>query len=307
MRGTSTAFDIETGIMHTLNYFNVFHYPLKKEELLRFNSFKMTNAEMEEGLLKLIGTGKIVQDDDLYALASSPDNFSRRRSSNELAAELLPKAQRIGHFLSRFPFVRFVGISGSLSKQYADENTDFDFFIICSKNRLWIARTLMHIFKKLSFIANKQKYFCMNYYLSEDQLKIEDSNKYTAIELATLIPVVNQDLYDNLLMRNQWLSHFVPNFIPFQKAKYPLKKGILKRSIETLFNVLFAERLNRALMRLTDAKWRAKWKKYGYSSEEYELAFRTKIHVSKNHPKNFQKLVLKREKLGLNNLLSPSK
>ena len=58
-------------------------------------------------------------------------------------------------------------MSGSLSKHFADEKSDIDFFIITSANRLWIARTCMHLFKKVSYIAGKQHWFCMNYYVDE--------------------------------------------------------------------------------------------------------------------------------------------
>jgi hypothetical protein len=62
-------------------------------------------------------------------------------------------------------------------------------FITTAKNRLWIARTLMHGLKKLTFLFNKQHYFCMNYYVDEvQQLQIREKNIYTAIEVATLMP-----------------------------------------------------------------------------------------------------------------------
>src|SRR6266478_4413244 len=96
---------------------------------------------------------------------------------------------KIGRFLSRFPYVTGVGISGSLSKMDAREKADFDFFIVTKANRLWIARTIMHLFKKLTFITGKQHLYCMNYYLDEKALQLRDQNIYTAVEAITLIPV----------------------------------------------------------------------------------------------------------------------
>jgi len=43
----------------------------------------------------------------------------------------------------------------------------------------------------------------------------------------------------------------------------------------------------------TNKSWRKKWTKKGYNMEDYDLAFKTRLNVSKNHPKNHQKLVLK--------------
>ena len=45
-------------------------------------------------------------------------------------------------------------------------------------------------------------------------------------------------------------------------------------------------------MKFTDKRWRKKWEEKGYPMEEYDLAFKTKLYVSKNHSGNFQKKVL---------------
>lgn len=287
---------LEEAILKTLAYFDYFKYPLNKEELHRFLEIEAEQKSVDAALVEMEISGAVSRDNELYALGGKTQIFERRRISNDLALALLPKAKSVGNFLYNFPFVRFVGISGSLSKLYADEHTDFDYFIVTAPNRLWIARSLMHAFKKLSFLFNRQKYYCMNYYIDSDHLCIEDFNRYTAIELATLIPVVNDTLYHDLIEENTWLGSYVPNFIPFQKASIGWKMRPFKKMIEFLFNLLLPKQLNSILMRLTDMKWQRKWKAAGYPMEDYELAFRTRTYVSKNHPKNYQKRVLKEVK-----------
>src|SRR5690606_39126981 len=108
-------------------------------------------------------------------------------------------------FIYLFPFVAFVGISGSLSKGFAAADGDFDFFIITSANRLWICRTLLHLFKKLSFLAGAQHRFCMNYFIDISHAAIEERNRYTAIELSSLIPVCGLKVYQHFLSQNKWV------------------------------------------------------------------------------------------------------
>jgi hypothetical protein len=100
--------------------------------------------------------------------------------------------------LYRFPFVRGIGISGSLSKNYADEDADIDFFIITSRNHLWIARTFLHGLKKLSFLVGKQDWYCMNYFIDEEALVIAEKNIFTATEVVTLKPVCGEKRDYNL-------------------------------------------------------------------------------------------------------------
>jgi len=56
--------------------------------------------------------------------------------------------------------------------------------------------------------------------------------------------------------------------------------------------VMAPYRFNRFLMRVTDRKWRKKWRHSGYTEEAYERAFRTCIHISKNHPMDYEKKVM---------------
>ena len=284
--------DLANGVLQTLEYFDHFRYPLNEEEIHRFVPVRANPEELLACLRELREREKIICQGGFIALPGKEALFERRRKSNALAATLLPKAHRVGRFISGFPFVRFVGISGSLSKLYADKNTDFDFFILTAPGRLWIARTILHVMKKLSFLFNRQKYFCMNYFLDEAHLSLEDRNRYTAIELATLIPVSGASRYLSMIRANPWLSEEVPNFIVRMNREEQENRPPVQRMSEFVLNLLNPRKLNLTLMHLTDRKWRRKWARHGYTERDYELAFRTRPYISKNHPKNYQKIVL---------------
>ena len=67
-----------------------------------------------------------------------------------MAKEIMPKALKTSNFIAKFPYIECVSLSGALSKGYYDDDDgDFDFFIITKPNRLWIARTLLILYKKI--------------------------------------------------------------------------------------------------------------------------------------------------------------
>lgn len=282
---------LQNAILKVLHYYAIFKHPLKSEELIQYLQIKSACESFDAALHMLIDTGKVFQLDIYYSTENNSNFVTKRVNGENKAAALLPKAMRCGRIIAKFPFVRFVGISGSLSKGYADEKTDFDFFIITSKNRLWIARTFLHLFKKITFLFNREKYFCMNYFIDETQMEIEDKNIFVQFELATLLPVYNQNLYLQFIEQNQWVRNNMPQFEFTRKANYN-GANKLKTFIEICMRMLPLDRLNRFLMTITDNKWRRKWEKAKYPMEDYELAFRTRINVSKNHPMNYQKLIL---------------
>jgi hypothetical protein len=260
---------------------------LRLDEIFKFSGKKETIIELEAYLNELVAAGTISKIGNYYLYEGDQRYIDKREKGEAYAARLIPKAKRSARFIALFPFVKFVGISGSLSKGYADEKTDFDFFIITAANTLWICRTILHLVKKMSYLVGKQHWMCMNYFIDEQKLELEEKNIFTQIELSTLIPVYNQDMYRALLLSNK---NNLPNLqhlgLDFDKED-PDIAPLFKRERNTLWRPL-----NIWLMKLTDMKWRRKWKKKGYPMSDYALALKTTPYVSKNHPKNYQKTIL---------------
>lgn len=278
---------VEREILDLLRYFSLFRHPLTEAELYRLLPDGISETATRYALRKMEITGTLHHVEDFYLLPADDTQIIQKRLIGEaMAAHLLPKAIQAGRFIGKFPFVKFVGISGSLSKHYADDHTDFDFFIITANNTLWICRTLLHLVKKLSFLVGRQHWLCMNYFVDEHHLCLEEQNIYTRIELSTLIPVHNESVYKTFLLRNQRnLTNIQHLAVDFEGALAYSPAGKDKLHLHW-------KPLNLLLMRLTDWKWRRKWKRKGYPMEDYDTAFKTTPYVSKNHPKNYQKKIL---------------
>lgn len=286
--------NLEEGCIHCLNYFAIFNYPLTVEEVHLFNTVKSSQDEINLTLEKLYEKKQVYKIESFFLTESNPDWIKERLKGNKRALELLDQSGKYVKIIASFPFVRGIAISGSLSKFYASDRPDIDYFIIVDENRLWIARTLLHLFKKLTFITGHQHYFCMNYFVDTNSLKITHQNHYSAIETVTLLPVYNNLLIKKFLKNNTWVNHYLPNFGTQLNTKYLVKdkSSPIKKLFELLINILAPERLNRFFMNLTDKKWRRKWKKHDYSEDDYNRAFQTDISISKNHPADFEKKVL---------------
>jgi len=198
-------------ILKTLGYFDLFHYPLTLEELRAFHPEQFTDADFNAAMQQLKDRKKIFAVGPFYALHNDPGLAQRRIKGNRLAEQHLKRAQRIARLLSAFPFVRSVAVSGSLSKNFATEETDIDFFIITQKNRLWVARTCMHLYKKLTFLTGRQHWFCMNYYVDEAALQIPERNLFTAMEIITLKPMQGRSAFDHFLSANNWIQQYFPS------------------------------------------------------------------------------------------------
>jgi hypothetical protein len=215
---------------------------------------------------------------------------------------MLRKAEKAGKLISAFPFVKGVAISGSLSKYFADENTDVDFFIITAPNRLWIARTLLHIFKKLTFLFNLQDLFCMNYFIDQSEPVILEKNIYTATEIATILPVRGGEAFEIFFSANDWTRNFLPNKNICLHSIKEVKKTWLRYLTEKILDNRLGDRVDNFLMHLTGKSWDSKTRSNKRNSKGLVLSMHIGKHFSKPDPDVFQKRLLQRYEMSLTDI-----
>lgn len=283
---------VDEQIIRTLLYYDIFNYPLKPEEILRFLRVRSTHeAAFYASLNSLKERNIIFQFGNFYSLKDNKASIERRLKGNREAEKYLVIAAKQAMLISKFPFVRGVLASGSLSKGYMDENSDLDFFIITAPKRLWIARTLLVMYKRI-LLFNSHKHFCVNYFVDEDHLQIEEKNLFTATELATVIPLYGCQQYEDLHRANVWLKNFFPNYRRLDASQVPASKSSFgKRVMEKFLNVFFADYLERYFLRKTLDRWKKLYQK-DYSAADFKIAFKSKSYAAKNHDKNFQRKIM---------------
>lgn len=280
--------NINNGILATLAYFDVFDYPLTADEIFKFLGSTCSASELELSLKELGKSRKIYKFDDLYMLKNNHELINRRKKGNALAYEMLKTARKISRILIRFPYVRGVAVSGSLSKNYADENSDIDLFIITSANRLWIARTVMHLFKKLTFLVNKQNFFCMNYYIDEQGLEIIEKNIYTATEIATLIPMEGKKKFEEFYAANAWIAGYLPNSSTPISDTTDREISWFNRLIELSLNNRIGDDLDNKFKGITSKRWAKKTQLNKLNMRGIVMSMKADKHYSKPDPSSFQ-------------------
>ncbi len=281
-------------VLRTIVYYDIFNYPLTEKDILNDCGISKEIVSPCRDALKFLVDEKIVfRLGEYYSLNNNYKDVERRIKGNEEAKKWIKKSQRFSHFISWFPFVRGISLSGSLSKGFVDEDPDIDYFIITKPNRLWVARSLLIAFKKI-FLLNSYKYFCLNYFIGQDNLEIEEKNLFTATEIVTMIPVFGNHVKRSFFESNDWIKSFYPNFEVDEMEDVPFNKSYtLKRLLEFLMKGKMGDRLDAWFMKKTVRHWA---NKYGdsFSEEEFLITFKSGKNVSKHHPQNFQKKVLEK-------------
>jgi hypothetical protein len=169
------------------------------------------------------------------------------------------------------------------------EDGDIDFFVVTTPGRLWVARTLLVLYKKL-FLMNSRKDFCVNYFLDTEHLTVEDRNLFTATEVITLIPTFGNGTTEAFFDRNAWAFRMFPGAAVPISLEVHIGPARRKQFLERALSGHVGQLLDMWCMHVTWYHWKRKFSQL--DARTFELALRTRTYVSKHHPRNFQKRVL---------------
>ena len=284
---------LQESILNVVTYFDIFHYPLTAEEIRTFMD-KQCNEEQVHNLLnELLSDERIFKTHDFYTLHKNSSLAAKRIKENAAAKKQMRKAKKIAAFLTWFPFIKGIAISGSLSKQVAKEDSDVDFFIITTANRLWLSKIFFTTFIKLvSFIA-LDKWFCLNYVIDETNLEVKEKNIFTATEIITLIPLYGSSLFDKFFETNNWMYDYFPNHA-IKKSVAKEVSAILPRSIvEWMLNNKKGDKTDDKLMLYFKKRWKRLADQNRFSKTGFQIGtMMAEKHSCRPYPQHFQQKIL---------------
>ena len=282
---------LRSSIIKALAYYDIFSYPLTAEEIYYNLGNNHTSIDEVVKELNILETNHLIYSREKFFLLKDDENYIvRRKKGNDLAIKKIITAKKVSNLISRFPFIRGVLLSGSISKGFMENDSDIDYFIITHPNRVWFSRLMLMLFKKI-FLLNSKKIFCINYFIDSENLEIQEKNIFTATEIVTLIPTFGKNIYNEFCIKNLWVREFYPNF-PKRETNTIIERrnGKIKSLFENILSRKIGNKIDDFAMKLFDRFNRTKYK--NYDNEEFKLAFKSTKKISKHHPKFFQKKVL---------------
>lgn len=207
---------IDNDILKTLNYKSVFNYPVSFYQLCNFlqtNRKVLKPNELEQGLKTLIKTKKVSIKGAKYSKKGIKTYSWDARMKNSYS--MLNTNQRALSTIRTLPWVKMIGITGSVSAFNASKNDDLDVLIVCQKDRIWLTRLFVSIILILmGKYANKvhKNKICPNIYMDESELqwKPENQNIYVANDILQIYPwFYKDDIYFKFIAKNLWIKkHF---------------------------------------------------------------------------------------------------
>lgn len=252
---------LESAILKTVAYFDLFGYPLTSWEIWKWLSGASASfAEVQDCLARSATLqAKLEQRSGLTFLRGRSAIIKDRQERYRLALEKLDRAQRFTRTLVRIPFIRAVFACNSLGFANARAESDIDFFIIVQRHHVWAARLLAAGWAKLRKLrplpGNRRDKFCLSFFIADDALDVSTlrlrEDPYLTMWLATLVPLYDPaNLRAALWLANPWVQHALPNATPRALAQQRhVHRSAFARVIAPLVRPRAFERLAEYLQR----------------------------------------------------------
>ncbi|NTW14116.1 MAG: hypothetical protein HGA31_03745 [Candidatus Moranbacteria bacterium] len=214
-------------ILATLAYYDALDQPLTAFEVWKH----LIDAERDAGKPDSVSLGdviaaldekdlreRIILRDGFFMLSGREYLVGTRIRAEKVAVAKLRRVRRLAKVLRIVPFVRMIGITGSLAMKKGNSDSDWDFFVVVRAGRIWIGRTILtgvlHIVGKRRHGNRTKDRACLNYFITDDHLAIPTEDWFSANEYTFLVPIIGREAFRRFELKNRWIARFKPNFRP---------------------------------------------------------------------------------------------
>jgi len=239
---------------HPLTSFEVFKYLVNPLHIAEFYSSNKTDnfkslVEIEKfSKISLVNVRKSLNSKELkkfiqekqgfYFLKNRKNIIRTRINGQKIADQKWKKAEKIINWLQIIPYIRMIGVNGSLALKNTREDSDIDVLIVIKSGRIWLTRFFVSSFLQLIGRRRHKNItkdrICLNHYITDKSLGIEYTSLSNAQINARLIPVLEtkSGTYNKFQKANSWIKLFLV-FYPKTKIKNSkyLKTNSLLKSI----------------------------------------------------------------------------
>jgi glycosyltransferase involved in cell wall biosynthesis len=235
----AAAPQLDEAIQKTINYSNLFQYPLTPDELRE----RLFDVEVDERTFARA----------LSAMRLEPDHalLNLRAQREAISDEAIREVQPHLRTLASLPFVRMLAFSGSTAHRNMTTTEDIDLFLIIEDGRLWAVFLIAVVWAK---VKGLRKRLCMNYLISDAALPLYEHDLFTAQQAASLKPVFGKTLYDRFIEMNPFIRRSFPNFDRARHRNYypEIAPKFYKRILEAVLRlgpIQLLERASRLVLR----------------------------------------------------------
>lgn len=223
----------QEALLTALCYGEVFQFPLARDEFKIYSPLQNISEEsLSLNLQFLEEQGLITRAGAYYSFPGNEDFYQGRTSKNKHYQEKWRTINACIPQLIRHSWIKAVLLTGSMAAKNPDGKADADLLLVLDTKRIWIG----YLWVRLWCRFKRKGLFCPNYVLSENHLKLNFPNYFTAVEYAMAVPLKTNGALLRMEMENPWLREMLPNCQPFSERtqELPYKPTLFSKLVDLL-------------------------------------------------------------------------
>ena len=281
----------EEAIVRSVLYAAVFDYPLTLSQLRQtLIGSAQTPSEIVAALRHSAALAKLVHMRDGFIFpAGRSDLIAIRRRREQRSRGFLADHGPLLRLIAALPYVRLLGLSGSVAHLNMENGGDLDIFIVTRGARVWSTAVAVILLAKA---LGRRRTLCANFIVADSSLTVDQPDLFSANQVINLKPLLGDDMYRRLLEANPFVHDFYPNFHAPNAGHLRVRQPALLRGVKAMVEAVgwlpsalaevVCRTAYRAYLRRQSASWR--------SPEQVVLG----DTVLKLHTRSHRALVLRR-------------
>lgn len=213
---------IGRAIRQTLNYFDLFDFPLTREELFRFLwQTRIEYWEFCDFLARSDRLSPYTTKFGYYFLPGREEIVEARRRALVPSEQKLRQVQRSLWLLRSIPFLRAIFVCNSVGTETARGESDIDLFIITEKGRIWLVRFfanfILRLFGRRTYGDKQKNRLCLSFFADTENLNLfsrraVEEDIHFIYWLQFMVPIFDQaGCYEKFFRANEWVKQYLPN------------------------------------------------------------------------------------------------
>ena len=207
----------KTWIIIHVCYREIFRAPVCIADLKTWLGISHTLEErFQLDLNELVKEGLLVRKNGYIVRIGNETFIDLQPKKSKLTREIITKGKPLLRFLNSLPFVKFIGVSGSLAADNPTVDTsglnegvvDLDIYLVTSNHALWLFCFFERIFNNLYRHLLRRHFYCFNYITEAGFLEISNKSFFTATEYINLKPIKKNINKSFILSENLWIYDY---------------------------------------------------------------------------------------------------
>ncbi len=227
----------EEAIVRSVLYAAVFDYPLTLSQLRQtLIGSAQTPTDIVRALRDSAALAALVETRDGFIFpAGRSDLIETRRRREHRSRGFLAEHGPLLRVIGALPYVRFLGLSGSVAHLNMENGGDLDIFIVTKGARVWSTAVAVILLAKA---LGRRRTLCANFIVADSALAFDQPDLFSASQVINLKPLVGDETYRRLLDANPFVHDFYPNFHAPHAGHLRVRQPALLRGMKAVAEVV---------------------------------------------------------------------